>query len=92
LNVGPGLVILVKENIVELAHIDHFTALLAFVEVLFLGFAQLVEVIGIHLVGRGAAGSSDGLDSINSYYSLFYVNLSRTQMKCCVISWLSMCN
>jgi hypothetical protein len=31
--------ILVKENIIQLAHIDHFAALLALVEVPFLGFA-----------------------------------------------------
>jgi hypothetical protein len=38
--------ILVKQNIVQLSLIDHFSAL-AFVEVLFLRFTQLVRVSGI---------------------------------------------
>jgi len=36
LNVRPVDMILVKENIIQLPHIDHFSALLATVEVSFL--------------------------------------------------------
>jgi hypothetical protein len=39
LNVWPVDMILVKENIIQLAHIDHFAALLAFVEVTLLSCA-----------------------------------------------------
>jgi hypothetical protein len=48
LDVRPVDVIFVKENIVELALIDHLFASAASVEMFFLGFAQLVKVSGIH--------------------------------------------
>jgi hypothetical protein len=44
--------ILVKENIVQLAHIYDFATPAALVKVPFLRFAQLVKVSGIHLVTR----------------------------------------
>jgi hypothetical protein len=40
-------VILVKENIVQLAHIHHSATSAALVEMFFLGFAQLLKVSGI---------------------------------------------
>jgi hypothetical protein len=40
--------IFVKEHIVELPLIDHFSASVALIEVPFLGLAQLVKVSGIH--------------------------------------------
>jgi hypothetical protein len=43
-------VILVKENLIQLPHIDHFPALLALVEVAFFRFAQLVKIGGIHML------------------------------------------
>jgi hypothetical protein len=39
--------ILVKENIIQLAHIDHFAALPEPVEVPFLRLAQLIKIGGI---------------------------------------------
>jgi hypothetical protein len=48
LNVGPLDMILVKENIVQLPLIDHFSASAAFVEVPSLRFAQLVKVSDMH--------------------------------------------
>jgi hypothetical protein len=45
-------VILVKENIVQLPHIDHFAALLALVEVPSLRFTQLIKLRGIQRRNR----------------------------------------
>jgi hypothetical protein len=47
-DVRPVDVILVKQHIVELSPINHFSALHTLVEVPFLRFAQLVKVSGIH--------------------------------------------
>jgi len=47
LDVGPVDVILVKEHVVQLPLIDHFSAP-ALIEVPFLWFAQLVKVSRIH--------------------------------------------
>jgi len=41
-------VIFVKEHIVELPLIDHFSASAAFVEVPFFRFAQLTKISGVH--------------------------------------------
>jgi hypothetical protein len=41
-------VFFVKQNIIQLAHIDHFAASGALVEMFLLRFAQLVKVSGIH--------------------------------------------
>jgi hypothetical protein len=49
LNIKPLDVILVKENIVQLPHIDHFATPAALVKVPFLRFTQFVKVSGIHL-------------------------------------------
>jgi len=39
LNIRPWDMILVKENVIQLAHVDHFAALFALVEVPFFRFA-----------------------------------------------------
>jgi len=48
LNVRSVDVIFVKEHIVELPLIDHFSASAAFVEVPFFRFAQLTKISGVH--------------------------------------------
>jgi hypothetical protein len=48
LNIGSGLVIFMKQNVIQLPHINHFATLLAAIEVLSLLLAQLVKVIHIH--------------------------------------------
>jgi hypothetical protein len=48
LNIGPLDVILVKENIVQLPHIDHFATPAALVKVALFGLAQLAKISGIH--------------------------------------------
>jgi len=41
LNVWPSLVVFVKQNVIELAHVDHLAALLALVKMLFFSVASL---------------------------------------------------
>jgi hypothetical protein len=50
-------VILVKEHVIELAHIDHFAALLAAVEVFFLRIVKLIEVRDDHFLGFASLSS-----------------------------------
>jgi hypothetical protein len=50
LNIRPVDVVFVKENVIQLPLIDHFSTSAASVEVPLLRFAQLVKVNGIHLV------------------------------------------
>jgi hypothetical protein len=42
--------LLMKEHVVQLPHIDHLAAPAALIEVPFLRFAQLVKISSIHLV------------------------------------------